>query len=210
MIPHAWLLYLRPIKLNLLHYCTITLFQVRITLDEKNDIADIKNYLTTDLEAAGPEPLPKGRKGISSRRYRRAAPRQDARPAFKEMYNDIVAIKNYLRRDSEANGPETLGRGRRGNFFRRPQKPAQRQDVRPAFKEMYLRLKEDSYGDRPDIPNVCLLLVNEERTSRYLEKSGVNRFCDHTFVFSGEEKIDLAAIRKKICPEAQFIRGMCD
>ena len=125
-----------------------TLFQVRINLDDMNDITSIKKYLETKLPSAGPEP-------------------------------------------------------RRGKF------PKPKRNARLAFREMYQRLKEESFGNRPNISNICLLLVNEKRTSRYLKNSGINKFCDHTLVFSGKDEIDFATIRKKICPEAQIIRGMC-
>ena len=75
---------------------------------------------------------------------------------------------------------------------------------------MYQRLKEESFGNRPNISNICLLLVNDKKTSRYLKKSEINKFCDHTIVISGEDEVDLATIRKKICPEAQIVRGMYD
>ena len=152
-----FLIVMSKIIFKLIHL--FSLFQVRINLNEKNDMAAIKNYLTTDLESAGPEPP---RKGL------------------------------------------------RGSFFRGFPKLAKRRNARRAFREIYQRLKEESFGNRPNISNICLLLVNEKRTSRYLKNSEINRFCDHTLVFSGEDEIDLAAIRKKICPEAQIIRGMCD
>ena len=131
--------------------------QVRINLDEKNDVAAIKNYLMTELEGIGPE------------------------------------------------SPQPLGRGRGKPLF----KP-RRNSARRAFREMYLRLKEASFGNRPNIPNICLLLVNKKKTSKYLKKSEINKFCDHTIVVSGEDEVDLATIRKKICPEAQIVRGMYD
>ena len=115
--------------------------------------------------------------------------------------NEIAAIKNYLASNLEASGPEP----RRGKFFRRRGRNARR-----AFREIYQRLKEGGFGNRPNIPNICLLLVNEKRTSRYLKNSGIEKFCGHTVVISGEEEIDLATIRKKICPEAQIIRGLYD
>ena len=128
------------------------LFQVRINLDEKNDVAAIKNYLATSLEANGPEPTLTGRKGL---------------------------------------------------FFKRPRKNARR-----AFEQMNSLLREETFGDRPNIPNVCFLLVNEKITSRFLKKSGINTFCDHTLVFSGKDEFDVATIQKKICPEAQIVRGI--
>ena len=132
------------------NFCAFTLLQVRMKLDENNEIAAIKDYLASKLEANGPEP-------------------------------------------------------RRGKFFKRRERNARR-----AFREMYQRLKERSFGNRPDIPNICLLLVNEKKTSRYLKNSGIEKFCGHTVVISGEDEIDLATIRKKICPAAQIIRGLYD
>ena len=131
------------------------LFQVRINLNEKNDVATIKAYLTTDLEGKGPESTRKGKR----------------RPILK-----------------------------------RPKR---------AFGEINTRIREKSFGDRPSIPNICLLLVNDEKNSKYLKKSGLKKsgldtFCDHTLVFSGEDEVDLETIRKKICPESQIIRGKCD
>ena len=120
-----------------------SIFQLQIKLNEKNDIAGIKNYLATDLIGSGPE---------YSRRHRRHA--------------------------------------------------------RRAFKQMNALLRNGLYGDRPNIPNVCFLLVNEKITSRFLKKSGISTFCDHTLVFSGKDEFDVATIRKKICPEAQVVRGM--
>ena len=122
----------------------------------------------------------------------------------------MVAIKNYLTTDLEAAGPEPPRKRRRRYFFRGLPKLATRRNAGRAFREIYQRLKEESFGDRPNVSNICLLLVNEKRTSRYLKNSGINKFCDHTLVFSGEDEINMAAIRKKICPEAQIIRGMCD
>ena len=124
------------------------LFQLQIKLNEKNDIAAIKNYLATDLIGSGPE---------YSRRHRRHA--------------------------------------------------------RRAFKQMNALLRNGLYGDRPNIPNVCFLLINEKKTSRYLRylrRSGINMFCHHMFVFSGDDWIDLTTIRKEICPEAQIVRGIYD
>ena len=135
------------------------MFQVRINLDEKNDIAAIKNYLLTELEGIGPEP--------------------------------------HVHRPPH--------RGRKYSFFRPKPK---RHSARRAFHEMYLRMKEEKFGNRPNISNICLLLVNDKRTSRHLKHSEINKFCDHTIVFSGEDEVDVAAIRKKICPEAQIVRGM--
>ena len=128
------------------HICTFTIFQVRIKLNENNDIAAIKSYLATDLQQTQ-----KGRYFIKFAKLKRKA--------------------------------------------------------RRAFREIYQRLKEASFGNRPGIPNVCFLLVNEKRTSRHLMNSGINTLCDHTFVFSGEDKIDFLKIQKKVCPEAQIIRG---
>ena len=113
-----------------------------------------------------------------------------------------MTIKDYLTTDLEANGPE---QPRRGRFFKRP-----RRNARRAFQEINTRIRENSFGNRPDISNICFLLVNEEKTSRYLKKSGINKFCDHTLVFSGKDELDLATIQKKICPEAQIVRGMYD
>ena len=73
---------------------------------------------------------------------------------------------------------------------------------------MNTRLNEQIYGNRANVSNVCLLLVNEKKTSKYLEKVGLNKFCKHTIVVSADDTIDLAAIRKKICPEAELVRGM--
>ena len=120
----------------------------------------------------------------------------------------MVAIKNYLTTDLEAAGPEPPRKRRRRYFFRGLPKLATRRNAGRAFREIYQRLMEDSFGNRPNVSNICLLLVNEKRTSRYLKNSGINKFCDHTLVFSGEDEINMAAIRKKICPEAQIIRGM--
>ena len=126
------------------------LFQVRINLNEKNDVAAIKTYLTTNLEANGPE----------HKRWRGpGGPRKNAKHAFEEI-NRII--------------------------------------------------RKNAFGNRPNIPNICFLLVNEEKTSRHLKQSGLNKLCDHTFVFSGKDEFQLATIQKKICPEAQAVRGMCD
>ena len=142
--------------------CTCTLFQVRIKLGEKNDIATIKDYLANSLQTNGPEPLP---------------PKRPKR------------------------------RGRFFKFFGPPRPRRQRKNARLAFEEIDNRINEETYGNRPNISNVCLLLVNEKQTSRYLGKSGINKFCDHVIVFSGEDEINLATIRKKICPEAEIIKG---
>ena len=82
-----------------------------------------------------------------------------------------------------------------------------RRHARRAFKQMNALLRNGVYGDRPNVPNVCFLLINEKRTSRYLKGSGIEKFCDHTIVISGHDNINLATIRKKICPEAEIIRG---
>ena len=116
-----------------------------------------------------------------------------------------MTIKNYLATDLEANGPE---QPRRGRFFKRP-----RRNARRAFQEINTRIRENSFGNRPNVPNICFLLINDEKNSKYLKKSGLkksglDKVCDHTIVFSGEDEISLATIRKKICPEAQTIRGM--
>ena len=133
---------------------SISLLQVRINLDEDNDIASIKNYLATNLPSTGIDPP------------------------------------------------------RRGKFFRKFAKTSR--NARRAFREIYLRLKEETFGNRPNVSNVCLLLVNEKKTSRYLKNSRINTFCDHTLVFSGKDEFDVATIQKKICPEAQVVRGMYD
>ena len=116
--------------------------------------------------------------------------------------NNVMAIKDYLTNDLGANGPEPTGKGRRRSFFKRPGKNARR-----AFKQMNTLLREEVFGDRPNITNVCFLLVNEKKTSRYLKRSGINTFCDHILVLSGEDEFDLETVRKKICPEAQIVRG---
>ena len=114
--------------------------------------------------------------------------------------NDVTAIKNYLTTD--------LGAPYQGGWKRNYRR-------RRAFENIYKQLKEASYGDRPSNPNFCFLLVNKKKTNRYLrrtnrhlKKSGIDKYCHHTFVFNGEDKIDLAEIRKEICPEAELIRGM--
>ena len=119
--------------------------------------------------------------------------------------NDLVAIKDYLTNDLEANGPEPPPKGRRRPFLKRPRKNARR-----AFEEINTRVRENTFGNRPNISNICFLLVNEEKISKYLKKSGLNTFCDHTLVFSGKDAFNVATIRKKICPEAQVVRGMYD
>ena len=114
--------------------------------------------------------------------------------------NDVTAIEDYLTNNLAPNGPEPA---RRGGYFKR-------RHARRAFKKMNALLREEIFGDRPNITNLCFLLVNEKRISRHLRRSGINTFCDHCFVFSAEDVIDFATIPKKICPEAQIVRGIYD
>ena len=124
-----------------------------------------------------------------------------------------MTIKDYLENSLQTNGPEPLPpkrpkrRGRFFKFFGPPRPRRQRKNARRAFEEIDNRINEETYGNRANVSNVCLLLVNEKKTSRYLERSGINKFCDHTIVISGDDEINLATIRKKICPEADIVRG---
>ena len=115
--------------------------------------------------------------------------------------------------DLEGIGPESQRqrRGRRNRFFGPFFRPKPRSNsARRAFREMYQRVKEESFGNRPNVSNICLLFINDKKTGKYLKNSEINKFCDHTIVFSGEDEVDVATIRKKICPEAQIVRGMYD
>ena len=115
--------------------------------------------------------------------------------------NDIAAIKAYLANNLPANGPEPqLPKG----------KKRKRKNAKLAFDEINTRINEQTYGNRPNVSNICLVLVNEKKIIKDLAKSGIKKFCDHIIVVSGENEIDLAAIRKKICPEAELVRGMYD
>ena len=114
-----------------------------------------------------------------------------------------MTIKDYLENSLQTNGPEPPRprKGKKSKYYGPPR------NARRAFREMNHRINEGTYGNRANVPNICLLLVNEKKTSRFLKRCGIDRFCDHIIVFSGEDEVDLATIRKKICPEAEIIRG---
>ena len=98
--------------------------------------------------------------------------------------NDVAFIKNELM--------ELLSRQQGGR------------NIQKALRQARLQLLTPQMGDRPDVPNVCLILTTANNFQGLNQFRFLSRECQHLFVLNDGGYKDLQQVHAALCPGKCF------